>query len=62
LRLRVAKDVIEVFALGLEKVPRARDYAWREGGYRLRDRVTPRVLDRFEARVPVVEASRPPVA
>lgn len=54
LRLRIAKDVIEVFALGLDRVPGAREYAWDDGEHKLPPGVTltPRVIDRFEARVP----------
>jgi hypothetical protein len=58
LRLRVAKDVIEVFAIGLERVPTAECYAWRDGGYCASQALAPHLIERFEARIPSRDAPR----
>jgi hypothetical protein len=52
LRMRIAPDAIEVFVVGLDAVPRAKSYAWRDGRWRLSDAkaLAPHLVDRFEAR------------
>jgi hypothetical protein len=50
LRLRLAADTIEVFAIGLEKVPDAKSYSYEDGAYHAGTELAPRVIDRFEAR------------
>jgi hypothetical protein len=54
LRLRIAEDAIEVFAIGLEKVPPAKAYTWRDGSFHADGAppLRPILLDRFTARVP----------